>query len=90
MISRMEMIWSTVSAPQSDNAAADTHVFTDTRLTEELQQLQLAQCAQTEHGVIKRGDFLDGDLASAGSVHGRAYDPVGTLADDIEHLVLRT
>ena len=67
----------------------DTHIFADTSLTEELQQLQLSQCAETEHGVIEGGDFLDGDLAPAGSVHRRAYNPVRALADDVEHLVLR-
>ena len=78
-----------MSALRSDEEVATTHVFADTRLTEELEQLQLAQCAQTEHGVIEGRDFLDGDLAPAGSVHRRAHNAVRALTDDIEHLVLR-
>ena len=84
------MICSTRSErARSDEDAAKTHVFADTRLTEELEQLQLAQCAQTEHGVIEGGDFLDGDLAPAGSVHRRTHNAVRALTDDIKHLVLR-
>jgi len=36
------------------------------------EQLDLAEGAQTEHGVVKRRDALDGDLALRRLVHGRA------------------
>lgn len=36
------------------------------------EKLDLAEGAQTEHGVVKGGDALDGDLALRWLVHGRA------------------
>jgi hypothetical protein len=36
------------------------------------QQLHLAQCAQTEHGVVEWRDLLDGNLLARGLVNGRA------------------
>lgn len=35
-------------------------------------QLHLAQCPQAEHGVIKGGDLLDGDLLARRLVYCRA------------------
>ena len=37
-------------------------VLADAGLGEELEQLELAQGAQTEHGVVERRDLLDRDL----------------------------
>ena len=36
------------------------------------QQLHLSECSQTEHGVVERGDLLDGDLLARGLVNSRA------------------
>ena len=66
----------------------DTYVLAHPRLAQELEQLELAQRPETEHGMIKRRDLLDGDFAPAGAVDGRADDAVGALADDVEDLVL--
>jgi hypothetical protein len=38
--------------------------------------------------VLEGRDLLDGDLATAWTVDSRADDAIGTLADDIEDLVL--
>ena len=65
-----------------------TYVLADTSLAEEFEELELSQCAETEHGVVKGGDLLDGDLAAGRSVDGRADDAVRALADDIKHLVV--
>lgn len=65
-----------------------TYILADTGLTQELEQLQLAQSPQTEHGMLKGRDLFDGDLAPAGTVYCRTNDAIGTLANDIEDLVL--
>lgn len=36
------------------------------------QKLHLAECSQTEHGVIEGCDLLDGDLLSRGLMYRRA------------------
>lgn len=41
-------------------------------MVEVAQQLHLTKRPQTEHGVIKRGDLLDGNLLTGGLVDGRA------------------
>ena len=69
---------------------AETYVLADACLAEEFEELELSECAETEHGVVKGGDLLDGDLAAGRSVDGRADDAVRALADDIENLVLCT
>ena len=69
---------------------SETCIFTDSRLAKEFEELELSECAETEHGVVKGGDLLDGDLAAGRSVDGRADDAVRALSDDIENLVLCT
>lgn len=66
----------------------ETYVLADTSLAEELEELELTEGAETEHGVVERGYLLDGDLAPRRSVDGGADDSVCALAYDIEDLVL--
>ena len=66
----------------------ETDVFADAGLAEELEELELAEGAETEHGVVEGCDLLDGDLATARSVDGGADDAIRTLADDVEDLIL--
>lgn len=61
----------------------NTHILTDTRLAQELQQLQLPQGPQAKHRVVERHDLLDRDLPPARPVHGRTNDTVRTLADNV-------
>jgi hypothetical protein len=44
MMSRMEIIWQLVSIPRNERwpVVEDTHVLTDTSLTEEFEQLELS------------------------------------------------
>ena len=59
------------------------HILRDAGLGEELEQLELAEGAQAEHGVVERGDLLDGDLAPCGLVYGGADDAICTLTNDV-------
>jgi hypothetical protein len=40
------------------------HVLADSRLAQELEELELPKGPQAEHGMVKGRDFLDGDLAT--------------------------
>ena len=62
-------------------------VFVDTGVGEEFEELELAEGAEAEHGVVERRDLLDRDLAPGRAVDGGAHDAVRALADDVEHLV---
>ena len=66
----------------------NTYILTNAGLAEKLEQLELAQCPQTEHRMIERRDLLDGDFATAWAMDSRADNAVGTLSDDIQNLVL--
>jgi len=44
---------------------------THSTLSKVLQQLQLPQRPQAEHGMVERGDLLDGDLRSRRAMDGR-------------------
>ena len=48
--------------------AVDSYIF----VVEVLQQLDLSQGPQTEHGVVKGGNLFDGDLLACGLVDGGA------------------
>ena len=65
-----------------------TYVLADPGFRQELEELELAEGAQAEHGVVEGRDLLDGDLAAGGPVDGGTDDAVRALADDIEHLIL--
>jgi hypothetical protein len=67
-----------------------THILAYTSLGEEFEQFELAQRAQAEHGVLKRRDLLDRNLAPAGSVQRTADDAVCALTNNVEDLVLGT
>lgn len=64
------------------------HILADTGLGKEFEQLELSKCAETEHGMIKRRDFLDCHFATGGPVDSGADDAVCTFSNDIEDLVL--
>lgn len=87
-ISRIDIIWGTLGNAFRLQKFV-THVFADTSLTEELEQLELAQGAQTEHRVVERSNLLNRDLAPTGPMERRADDSIRALADDVEYLVLR-
>ena len=53
-----------------DRGDKGTHVLADAGLAEELEQLELSECPQTEHGVVKGRNFLDCDFATCRSVDG--------------------
>ena len=57
-------------------------------MMEMAEELDFAEGTETEHGVVKGRNLLDGDLTAGGSVNSRTDNAVGTLADDIEHLVV--
>ena len=65
-----------------------TYVLANPGFRQELEELELAEGAQAEHGVVEGRDLLDGDLAAGGPVDGGTDDAVRALADDIEHLIL--
>lgn len=67
---------------------SDTHIFTDTSLREEFEELELTESAKAEHGVLEGRDLLDRDLAPTGPMDSGADDAICTLADDVEDLVL--
>jgi hypothetical protein len=67
-----------------------TDIFTDASFAEKLEELELAEGAKAEHGMVKGSDLLDGDLATTRSMHSRAYDAIRSFAYDVEHLVLGT
>lgn len=48
----------------------------DILVVEIAQQLHLTKGSQTEHGVIKGRDLLDGDLLARGLMYGRARELV--------------
>lgn len=64
------------------------------------EELDLAQSALTEHGMVKRRDTLDGNLRARGNVNSRPvvssprrvlgshYDSVRALANDLMDLVV--
>ena len=75
----------------------------DVLVVEISQQLHLTQGSQAEHGVIKRGDLLDGHSLAGGFVDGGANNQhgmiqnrksnlpdnaIGALADDIGNFIL--
>lgn len=45
------------------------HILADTRLAQKLEQLQLSQSTETEHGMVKGGDLLDRDLPTTRTMH---------------------
>jgi hypothetical protein len=47
-------------------------------MMEMAKELNLAECAQTKHGVIKRCNSLNGDLSLRRNMNGRANEPVST------------
>lgn len=65
-----------------------TYVFAYARFAKELEELELAECSETKHGVVERRDLLDGYLSPAWSMDCRTYDPVRALSYDVEDLVL--
>jgi len=64
------------------------YILTDAGLAEKLEQLEFAQCPQTEHRMIEGRDLLDGDFATARAMDSRADNAIGTLSDDVQNLVL--
>lgn len=67
---------------------SDTHIFADTSLGEEFEELELTESAKAEHGVLEGRDLLDRDLAPTGPMDSGTDDAICTLADDVEDLVL--
>ena len=65
-----------------------TYVLADTSLTEELEQLELAEGTETKRGGVEGRDLLDGDLAPRWPVDGRADNTIRALTDDIQNLIL--
>jgi hypothetical protein len=63
------------------------HIFTNTLRCKVLQQLELTQGAQCEHGMIERGDLLDGDLGARRPVRRRNDDAVRAFPNDVQNLV---
>ena len=63
--------WVVVPVPDTrckSNSNQVTYVF----VVEVLEQLDLAEGAQAEHGVVEWGDLFDGNFLSSGSVNCRA------------------
>lgn len=60
-----------------------------TGIREEPQELELAQGAQAEEGVLEWEDLLDGDLPSRWSMKGGNDGAVCTLAQAVQQLVVR-
>ena len=56
---------------------SETHVLIHTSLRKESQQLQFAQRAQAEQGMLEREDLLDRDLSSRGFVQRGYHGTVG-------------
>lgn len=65
------------------------------------EQLDLAQCALAEHGMVERRDALDGDFGARRNVDSRPgtvstspdsayshYDSIGALANDLVNFVV--
>ena len=59
----------------------------DVLVVEVSEELDLAEGAETEHGVVKGGDALDCDAALGGEMSCGADDAVCAFADDIEDVV---
>lgn len=53
-------------------------------VVEVAKQLHLTQSSETEHGVIKGCDLLDGDLLARGLVDSRALNSVSISAQHLE------
>nr|GAT50808.1 predicted protein [Mycena chlorophos] len=68
--------------------AEDVEDCDDVFVVEVAEELNLAEGAETEHGVVEGGYALDGDLAASGVVDGRHDDAIGALADNVEDRVL--
>ena len=66
-----------------------THILANTCLTEKFEELKLSQCTEAKHGMIKGCYFLDGHFTASGSMDSGTYNTIGTLSNNIEHLVLR-
>ena len=56
---------------------SETHVLIHTSFREESQQLQFAQRAQAEQGMLEGEDLLDRDLSSRGLVQRGHHGTVG-------------
>lgn len=65
-----------------------TYVLVDTRLGEELEELELAQRAQAEEGVLEGEHLLDRDLPVRGFVQGGDDGAVRAFAEAVEDLVI--
>lgn len=77
-----------VSQCAAGEDAVGTRVFVDACLGEELEELELAQGAETKESVLERQDLFDGDFAAGGLVHGCDDDAVRALAEAVKHTVV--
>lgn len=59
------------------------HIFINTGLREKLEELELAECPETEECVIEGKYFLDSDLTARWLVKRGSYSAVCALADGV-------
>lgn len=73
---------------RQNNSGKATHILILTSVREEPQELELAQGAQAEEGVLEWQDLLDGDLPSRRSMERGNDGAVCTFAQAVQQLVV--
>lgn len=88
----MQMIWRTKAARSAAalrvRGRRGTRIFVDACLGEELEELELAQRAETKESVLERQDLFDGDFATGGLVDGCHDCPVCSFSEAVKHTVV--
>ena len=64
-----------------------TYVLANPGFRQELEELELAEGAQAEHGVVEGSNLLNSHFPPTRFVDRRAHNTICTLSNDIEHLI---